>query len=60
MVDKVTVTLTKSPIGSRKDQKQTLLGLGLTRMGKTVEVERTAPVLGMIKKVSHLVRVDGE
>jgi len=60
MADKVTVTLTKSPIGSRKAQKQTLLGLGLTRMGKTVEVERTPPVLGMIKKVSHLVRVDGE
>lgn len=58
MADKLTVTLTGSPIGCREAQRATLRGLGLTRRGKTVEVEKTPSVLGMIAKVSHLVRVD--
>jgi large subunit ribosomal protein L30 len=58
--DKVTVTLSGSPIGQRPDQRQTLKGLGLTRRGKTVELERTPAVLGMINKVAHLVTVVSE
>jgi len=58
--DKVKVTLTGSPIGRPQVQRQTLRGLGLTRRGKTVELPRTASVLGMIGKVVHLVRVDSE
>jgi len=58
--DKVKVTLTGSPIGCPQVQRRTLLGLGLTRRGKTVELPRTAPILGMIHKVEHLVRVDSE
>ena len=57
---KITVTLTGSPIGRPQDQRQTLRGLGLTRRGRTVELEKTPAVVGMISKVSHLVRVDSE
>ncbi len=60
MADKVKLTLTGSPIGCIERQRQTLRGLGLTRMGKTVEIERTPATLGMIKKVSHLVRVESD
>jgi large subunit ribosomal protein L30 len=60
MADKVTVTLTGSPIGCVERQRQTLRGLGLTRIGKTVELEKSPSVMGMIKKVAHLVRVDSE
>ncbi|MEO8754937.1 MAG: 50S ribosomal protein L30, partial [Casimicrobiaceae bacterium] len=47
-----------SAIGQTARQKQTLLGLGLTRRGKTVQVLENAPTLGMLKKVQHLVRVE--
>ena len=60
MAEKVTLTLTGSPIGCRKDQRATLRGLGLTRRGKTVEIEKTPSTLGMIKKVNHLIRVGDE
>ena len=54
----VKVTLVGSPIGQTERQRQTLRGLGLTRRGKTVVVRATAPTLGMIEKVQHLVRVE--
>ncbi len=60
MADKVKLTLTGSPIGCVERQRGTLRGLGLTRMGKSVVVEKTPAVMGMIKKISHLVRVDSE
>jgi large subunit ribosomal protein L30 len=52
------VTQTKSPIGRPKDQRATLIGLGLNRISRTRELEDTPAVRGMIDKVSHLVRVD--
>jgi len=58
---KVKVTQTGSPIGRQKDQRQTLIGLGLNKMNRTRELEDTPAVRGMIDKVSHLVRIeDGE
>ncbi len=54
----VRVTQTGSPIGRRKDQRQTLIGLGLNKMHRTRELEDTPSVRGMIDKVSHLVRVE--
>ena len=54
------VTQTGSPIGRRGDQRATLVGLGLNKIGRTRELEDTPSVRGMIKKVSHLVRVEGE
>jgi large subunit ribosomal protein L30 len=52
------VTQTGSPIRRPRDQRQTLIGLGLNKMHKTRELEDTPAVRGMIRKVSHLVRVE--
>jgi large subunit ribosomal protein L30 len=58
---KIKVTQTASPIGRPKDQRQTLVGLGLNKINRTRELEDTPAVRGMIAKVRHLVRVeDGE
>ena len=53
----VTVTQVGSPIGRPKDQRATLIGLGLNKMNRTRVLEDTPSVRGMINKVSHLVRV---
>lgn len=54
----VRVTQTGSPIGRPRDQRATLIGLGLNKMHRTSELEDTPSVRGMINKVKHLVRVD--
>lgn len=54
------VTQIGSPIGRTKDQRATLVGLGLNKMNRSRELEDTPAVRGMINKVSHLVRVEGE
>ncbi len=54
----VRVTQIGSPIGRRRDQRQTLIGLGLNKMHRTRELEDTPAVRGMINKVSHLVRFE--
>ena len=46
-----------SSIGKPKDQKATLIGLGLNKMHRVSELEDTPSVRGMIKKVQHLVKV---
>jgi large subunit ribosomal protein L30 len=56
----VRVTQTKSAIGRVSSQRQTLIGLGLNKIGRTKELEDTPAVRGMINKVKHLVRVEGE
>ena len=56
----VRVTQTKSAIGRLGSQRQTLIGLGLNKIGRTRELEDTPAVRGMINKVKHLVRVEGE
>ena len=58
MAPKLSVTLVKSIIGSRKDQRATVRSLGLFRLQQRVEVPDTPIVRGMIHKVRHLVRVD--
>ena len=52
------VTLVRSPIGYTKDQKQTVLALGLRRMHQTIEHRDTSALRGMIRKVEHLVKVE--
>ena len=52
------VTQIGSPIGRRKDQRATLIGLGLNKMHKTRELEDTPSVRGMIRKVQHLVKLE--
>ena len=54
----VRVTQVGSPIRRQKDQRATLVGLGLNKMHKTRELEDTPSVRGMIDKVEHLVRVE--
>ncbi len=46
-----------SPIRRPKDQRATLIGLGLNKMNKISELEDTPSVRGMINKIPHLVRV---
>ena len=55
---KIKVTQTGSPIGRRKDQRATLIGLGLNKMNRSRELEDTPSVRGMIDKVRHLVAVE--
>lgn len=53
----VKITQTGSPIRRTKDQRFTLIGLGLNKMHRTVELKDTPEVRGMIKKVAHMVSV---
>ena len=55
----VKVTQIGSPIGRKPGQKETLIGLGLNKMHRTRELEDTPAVRGMIRKVAHLVKVEG-
>ena len=52
------VTWVQSAIGRQKRQEITVRGLGLRRLHQTVDLPDTPAVRGMIRKVSHLVRVD--
>ena len=54
---KVTVRQTGSPIRRTKDQRATLAGLGLNKLGRTSTLEDTPSVRGMIAKVAHMVAV---
>ena len=55
---KIKIVLCKSGIGRKLDQKQTLVGLGLNKVGKIKELEDTLAVRGMINKVKHLVEFE--
>ncbi|MBW8191705.1 50S ribosomal protein L30 [Neiella marina] len=54
------VTQVKSSIGRLPKHRATLTGLGLRRIGHTVELEDTPSVRGMINKVYYMVQVEGE
>ncbi|MCI5156865.1 MAG: 50S ribosomal protein L30 [Candidatus Electrothrix sp. AUS1_2] len=58
MSDTVTMTQVKSGIGSTKKIRATLVGLGLTKMHKTVTRKDTPEIRGMIRKVQHLIKVE--
>jgi large subunit ribosomal protein L30 len=55
---KVRVRLVRSTIGARPRQRATVRSLGLRKIGSVVEHEANGPILGMIKAVSHLVKVE--
>jgi large subunit ribosomal protein L30 len=55
---KIKITQTGSPIRRDKTQRATLVGLGLNKIRRTVEVDDTPEVLGQIRKVQHLVSVE--
>ena len=52
------VTQIGSPIGRRRDQRATLIGLGLNKLHRTRELPDTPAVRGMVNKVQHLLRVE--
>ena len=55
---KIKITQIKSGIDRPERQKQTLIALGLKKMHATKEVEATPQVLGMVRTVEHLVKVE--
>ena len=55
----IKIKQTGSPIRRGKDQRATLIGLGLNKMHRTSELEDTPEVRGMIRKVHHMVSVEG-
>jgi large subunit ribosomal protein L30 len=58
MAGKLKITLVKSPIGRPEKHRKVLLGMGLTKLNKTVELENSPAIKGMIQKVSHLVSAE--
>jgi large subunit ribosomal protein L30 len=55
---RVKITLVKSTIGFNRDQAKVVQGIGLRRIGHTVELADTPATRGMIHKVRHLVTVE--
>ncbi len=58
IIMKIKITQVKSGIDRSERQKQTLIALGLKKMHASKEVEATPQILGMVNKVSHLVKVE--
>ncbi len=58
VMKKIKITLVKSPIDRPERQKLTVQALGLNKTNSTKEVEATPQILGMIRKVEHLVKVE--
>ena len=54
---KIILTQVKSIIGRPEDQKRTIRALGFTKMNQIKEHEATPQVIGMVKKVAHLLKV---
>jgi large subunit ribosomal protein L30 len=54
---KIKITQTGSPIRREPSQRKTLIGLGLNKRHRTVELEDTPEIRGMIRKVHHMVTV---
>jgi large subunit ribosomal protein L30 len=58
MADKtITIRQTGSPIGRNARQRQTLVGLGLNKVGRTRTLKDTPEVRGMLTKVAHMVEI---
>ena len=54
----IKVTLVKSMIGRPEKHRRVLRGMGLTKLNRTVELEDTPAIRGMVSKVSHLVKAE--
>jgi len=55
---KIKITQVRSKIGSTERQKKTLTAMGLKKVNASVEVEATPQILGMVGKLSHLLKVE--
>lgn len=58
MKRKLRITLIRSFVGRPEKQRQVLRGMGLTKLNRTVILEDTPQIRGMVKKVSHLVKTE--
>jgi large subunit ribosomal protein L30 len=58
MAGQIAVTLTRSMIGRPEKHRKVLRGMGLTKIDKTVVLEDTPAIRGMIAKVAHLVKAE--
>jgi large subunit ribosomal protein L30 len=58
MTDTIKLTLVKSGIGRKRQIRDTLRGLGLTKLNRTVTLKNTPAIRGMIDKVSFMVKVE--
>ena len=58
MADKIKVTQTGSPIRRRSDQKATLQGLGLNKIGRSRILADEPAIRGMVRKVRHMVKCE--
>lgn len=54
----IKVTLVKSMNGRPEKHRKVLRGMGLTKLNRTVELEDTPSIRGMVNKVTHLVKVE--
>jgi large subunit ribosomal protein L30 len=57
-MSKIKVTQIKSGIDRPENQKRTLVALGLSKINRSVELEANPAILGMVRTVSHLVKVE--
>lgn len=55
---KIKVTLVKSVIGTKKDHRSTVIGLGLRKLNQSRELPDTPEIRGMVRKVGYLLRVE--
>ncbi|AXQ77685.1 50S ribosomal protein L30 [Streptococcus chenjunshii] len=54
----IKITLTKSPIGRKPEQRKTIAALGLSKINSSVVKDDNAAIRGMVNKVAHLVAVE--
>ena len=55
---KIKITQIKSIIDRSERQKRTMQALGLTKMNQSVEIEANAAIIGMVRKVNHLIAIE--
>ena len=55
---RIKITQIKSVIDRSERQKRTMQALGLNKMNQSVEVEATAAIIGMVRKVNHLIAIE--
>lgn len=58
MAKQIKITLVHSQINRPERQKQTIRGLGLTKLHQSRIISDTPPIRGMIRKISHLIRIE--
>lgn len=58
MNNNIKITQVKSAIGRKYDQRLTLFGLGLNKINKSVILENTNSIKGMVEKVKHLLKIE--